>query len=320
MKRDRFSRTRVAAAVAGFGCAIAGSQALGAGFALQEQNASGLGTCVRRRRGGGRRRRARFIPIRPACSVCQTRRSVVAGNVICPSIEFSDSGSQPAAFQPLGGTGGDAGSCAVVPELVSRRPDQPTNGRSGWESMCRSGSQTEYDSDWLGRFQAIKSEAGDDQRQSGAVVGAERQLTVGGGVNWQQSKATLSNHVNYAGAFAQGVGAGVAAGQIPRRRLRRRLSARPPDWNRTRRSTGNDSGWGWNIGVLWQADRADPHTAPHTVRRSNTTFAASVNYQQSGGSGPLPPALAPVGAVMSAWARIVNRRDNRSAAAMSRSR
>src|SRR5678816_4505633 len=31
MKRDRFSRTRVAAAVAGIGCAMAGGQALGAG-------------------------------------------------------------------------------------------------------------------------------------------------------------------------------------------------------------------------------------------------------------------------------------------------
>ena len=43
MKRDRFNRTCLAAAVAGIGCAMGGSQALAAGFALSEQNASGLG-------------------------------------------------------------------------------------------------------------------------------------------------------------------------------------------------------------------------------------------------------------------------------------
>ena len=38
-----FRRTRIAAAVGSLGLSLAAGQALGAGFALQEQNASGLG-------------------------------------------------------------------------------------------------------------------------------------------------------------------------------------------------------------------------------------------------------------------------------------
>ena len=77
------------------------------------------------------------------------------------------------------------------------------------------GLQTEYDSDWLGRFQAIKSKL--ETINVNPVLSWEPtpRLTVGGGVSYQHLKAELGNHVNYAAAFAQGVGGGVAAGLIP---------------------------------------------------------------------------------------------------------
>ena len=119
MKRDRFSRTRVAAAVAGIGCAMAGGQALGAGFALSEQNASGLGHASAG--GAAAAEDVSTIFFNPAGLVrLQTTQVVVAANAICPSVKFHDSGSQPALFQPLGGSGGDAGAVPVVPELVCR--------------------------------------------------------------------------------------------------------------------------------------------------------------------------------------------------------
>jgi long-chain fatty acid transport protein len=112
-----------------------------------------LGTRGRRRR----RRDVSTIFFNPAGLVrLQTTQVVVAANAICPSVKFHDSGSQPALFQPLGGSGGDAGSCAGVPNwyVGIRFPDKWAFGLGVNVPV---GLASEYDSDWRGRFQAIKS-------------------------------------------------------------------------------------------------------------------------------------------------------------------
>src|SRR6266704_1551551 len=116
MKRDRFHRRQLVTAMAAALMSVAANQALGAAFALQEQNASGLGHAYAG--GAAAAEDVSTIFFNPAGLVrLQTMHVVAAGNVICPSAKFHDNGSQAAAFQPLGGTGGDAGSCAVVPNL-----------------------------------------------------------------------------------------------------------------------------------------------------------------------------------------------------------
>ena len=164
MKRDRFSRTRVAAAVAGIGCAIAGGQALGAGFALQEQSGSGLGNAFAG--GAAAAEDASTIYTNPAgMSRLPGMQAVVAGSVVCPSIKFSDGGSQPAAFQPLGGNGGDAGTCALVPALCLTVPIN-RQWSFGLGVNAPFGLKTEYDSDWID-FQ-------DARHAARAQAGAER--------------------------------------------------------------------------------------------------------------------------------------------------
>jgi long-chain fatty acid transport protein len=61
--------------------------------------------------------------------------------------------------------------------------------------------------------------------------------------------------------------------------------------------TGNDSGWGWNVGALWQAD---PQTRYGAAYRSKIKFdvRGSVNITNPSAIGPLPPTLAPVGALI----------------------
>ena len=103
-----FRRTRIAAAVAGLACAFGAGEAFGAAFALAEQNASGLGHAYAG--GAAAAEDVSTIFYNPAGLVrLQKMEVVVAGNLICPSAKFQDNGSQPAAFQKLGGTGGDAG-------------------------------------------------------------------------------------------------------------------------------------------------------------------------------------------------------------------
>ena len=204
MKSRALRRTRVAAAVGAALLSAAAGQALGAAFALQEQNASGLGHAYAG--GAAAAEDVSTIFYNPAGLVrLQTTQAVVAANVICPSAKFHDSGSQPAAFQPLGGTGGDAGDCAIVPNLYLGIPFTD-KWSFGIGVNVPFGLKTEYDSDWLGRFQAVKSKL--DTVNINPVLSWEPtpHLTVGGGVSWQRVKATLTSQVNFAGAFAQGVG------------------------------------------------------------------------------------------------------------------
>src|SRR5438552_15137735 len=109
MMVNQFRRTRIAAAVGGALFTLAAGHALGSAFALQEQNASGLGHAYAG--GAAAAEDVSTIFYNPAGLVrLATSQLVIAGNLICPSAKFSNSASLPARFQTLGGTGGDAGS------------------------------------------------------------------------------------------------------------------------------------------------------------------------------------------------------------------
>src|SRR5215831_13087368 len=109
MNPHGFRRTRLAAALgaAPLGAALLSmpaDQAFGSGFALQEQNASGLGHAYAG--GAAAAEDVSTIFFNPAGLVrLHSLQGVIAANAICPSAKFHDSASQPAAFQPLGGTG-----------------------------------------------------------------------------------------------------------------------------------------------------------------------------------------------------------------------
>ena len=296
MRSQAFRRTRLAAGVGAALLSLSAGQVLGAAFALQEQNASGLGHAYAG--GAAAAEDVSTIFYNPAGLVrLQTMQAVVAANAICPSAKFHDSGSQPAAFQPLGGTGGDAGSCAVVPNLYLGIPFTD-KWSFGLGVNVPFGLKTEYDSDWLGRFQAVKSKL--DTVNVNPVLSWEptKNLTVGGGVSWQKLKATLTSQVNYAGAFATGVGGLVAAGTIP-------ATAAPvligsaAGLESGADVSGSDSAWGWNVGALWQAS---DQTRFGVAYRSKIkyTVTGSVNFSNPtvASLGALPPTLAPVGAAL----------------------
>src|SRR5512144_18685 len=111
--KNNFRRAHVAAAVAA-AFALAATQAQGAGFALQESSASGLGNAYAG--GAARVDDASTVWSNPAGMGKLDRMSLVLGiGFVTPSFKFKDDGSAAAAFQPLGGNGGDAGSTNYVP-------------------------------------------------------------------------------------------------------------------------------------------------------------------------------------------------------------
>jgi long-chain fatty acid transport protein len=289
-------RTHVAAAVGAGLFSLTAGQALGAAFGLQTQNASGLGHAYSG--GAAAAEDVSTIFYNPAGLVrLQSTQFVASANVVCPSIKFHDSGSQPAMFQPLGSTGGDAGSCEVLPNMYLGIPFTD-KWSFGLGVNVPFGLMTEYGSDWLGRFQGVRSKL--ETVNINPVLSWEPtpHLTVGGGVSWQRVKATLTQKVNYAGLFAQGVGGLVAAGQLPGAAAPVLIgSALGLESNAD--VSGDDYSWGWNIGVLWQANDQTRFGAAY---RSKVKFDVngSVNFTNptSASLGALPAPLAPVGSLV----------------------
>jgi long-chain fatty acid transport protein len=297
-----FCRTQIAAAIGSVALALTAGQAFGSAFALQEQNASGLGHAYAG--GAAAAEDVSTIFFNPAGLVrLATSQIVVAGNLICPSAKFSNNASQNAALQPLGGTGGDAGSCAVVPNLYLGVPFTD-KWSFGLGINAPFGLKTEYDSNWLGRFQAIESKIETININPALSWEPTKNLTIGAGASWQKVKATLTNSVNYAGLFAGGQdGKGgvtglVLAGQISPA-AGQALIGSAAGLESGAHVSGNDTAWGWNVGVLWQATS---QTRIGAAYRSwiKYTIDGTVNFNNptAANLGPLPPALAPVGAAI----------------------
>src|SRR6202040_3791355 len=246
----RFRRTRLATAVGSAVLSLAAGHAgvaYGSAFALQEQSGSGWGNAFAG--GAAAAEDAATIFTNPAGMSRLTNMQVVgAGSLICLQAKFSDNGSLPAAFQTLGGNGGDAGSCNVVPALYLAAPIN-SQWSVGIGANVPFGLKTEYDSDWIGRFQAVKSKIETINVNPAVSFKASDMVTIGGGANYQHIKAGLTPRVNYAGAIAQAA----AIGQVPPAAagpIRAAYAGAQSDV----RINGNDGAWGWNIGVLVNVD------------------------------------------------------------------
>jgi len=269
MMRTTFGKTALSLAVAG-ALGGAASQAHASAFALIEQNASGLGNSYAGAAAAAED--ASTIFYNPAgMSLLPAGKEVVFGvNLIKPTIKFSDSGSQPsgtalvpvnpAAARPLGGTGGDAGSLAAVPNFYFAM-DLAKDWKFGVGVGVPFGLKTEYESDWMGRFQAIKSEISTVNVNPSLSFKLNDTVSLGAGINYQYIDAELTSAVNYVAAAFAAAGAGAAAA-VP-----------AANAEGTVKVTGNDSAWGYNLGAMFQL-------APET--RLGVSYRSSIKYHVTG--------------------------------------
>lgn len=188
-----------------------------AGFALIEQNASGLGNAYAGQAASAQD--ASTIFFNPAgMALLQGTQLVGAGHLIQPSAEFSGTFSTPAG----GGQGGDAGGVAFVPSLYASHRLSP-EVVVGLGINAPFGLKTDYDAGWVGRFQALKSEVKTININPSVAWKVNDQLSLGAGLNVQRIEATLSNAISP-----------LAPGSLMT-------------------VEGDDYGWGYNLGVQWQA-------------------------------------------------------------------
>ena len=277
-------RTRIATAVASVALMLGAGQAFGAGFALQENSGSGLGNAYA---GGAAAAEdaATLWSNAAGMSRIGTNQFVGAINVIWPSFKFSDSGSIHALNQPLGGDGGDAGNVAFVPNMYLVIPINK-QWSFGLGINAPFGLKTEYDDGWMGRYQAIKSDVKTLNINPALSWKVSDNIALGGGVSYQQVKATFTSNVIYSAAIAQAAGAAAAAGQIPPPTAGA-IVAQTGGLDAFSSVSGDDYAWGWNVGILADLDKNN---------RFGASWRSDINYNLSGNvnfSYPTLPALTP---------------------------
>ena len=237
-------RVNLAVSLALAGCA---SLSHAAGFALIEQNASGLGNAYAGQAAVAQD--ASTIFFNPAgMTLLPDRQVVLAGHLIKPKSEFS--GEVEALFPVSGGQGGDAGGWALVPNAYfAYRLTPDVHLGVGLNSPF--GLKTEYDADWIGRFQAIKSEVKTINLNPSIAYKLSDTLSLGAGLNVQWIEATLTNRIPTLGRPLVTI-------------------------------KGDDYGWGYNLGALWQATPAT---------RIGLSYRSEVDYTLEGTASTSDPAV-----------------------------
>lgn len=240
---------RLAASLVLAGCA---NLAHAAGFALVEQSASGLGNAYAGQAAVAAD--ASTIFFNPAgMTSLPDRQVVVAGHLIRPQAEFTGTVS-PAIG---GGNGGDAADWAVVPNAYFAYRLTP-DVHLGLGVNSPFGLKTEYDPEWVGRYQAIKSEVRTINVNPSVAFKLSDTLSLGAGLNIQWIEAVLTH---------------------------RQPLGDPPAPVPLVKIKGDDYGWGYNLGALWQATPAT---------RIGLAYRSEVDYTLDGTSSTSDPSVGPL--------------------------
>lgn len=186
-----------------------------AAFQLWEQNASGLGTAYAG--SAAVADNASTVFFNPAGMTQLSGLQLSTGVTgVGPSFKFRDGGSS--GVLGSGGNGGDAGGWVAVPNAYFAWQLTPYLSL-GFGVSSPFGLATEYsDSNWIGAYQAIKSEITTVNVNPSIAYRVNDKLSLGFGINYQTIDAEMSNLV--------------APGTVYRLK-------------------GDDSAWGWNAGALF---------------------------------------------------------------------
>ena len=295
MRIETFERTRIASAISALVLALGSGGAFAGAFAIQEQHSSGLGNAYAG--GAASAEDASTIWSNPAgMSRLGSPQFVTAVHLITPRIKFRNDGSQPAAAQPLGNDGGDAGGLNVVPNLYVSVPIRDRLA-IGLGIGAPFGLVTEYGDGWIGRFQGLRSEIKTINVNPSVSWKVSDSVAIGAGINYQRIDAELTNSVNYSAGLAQAAQQAAARGLIPAA-LVPTIAGATAGLEAHAKVDAEDDAFGWNVGILVDLS---PNTRLGASYRSSLEYDASGNVSFGRPTLPtLPASLAPVVAQLAA--------------------
>lgn len=245
-------------------CLACSQTSYAAGFALIEQSVPNMGTAY-----AGSAATADSpdtLYFNPAgMTQLPGTRAAAAVHLIKPTTEFDNEGTTYVTGAPIqGGDGGDAGGLAAVPHFyLTHQMDGKT-----WLGLAVNapfGLTTEYHSNWVGRYHAIKSE----------VMTVNINPSIGYRVNDQLSVAVGASAMYLDGEFTNAVDFGLImnpalAGQFDGRS----------------KVTGDDWGFGYNVGLLFEPSE-DTRIGIHYRSEVEQKIEGDANFSRV--PGPLQP-------------------------------
>ena len=270
---------------------------LASGFQLIEQNGSGLGNAFAGQAAGVGNASAIFFNPAALTDVAG-KQFLISVEPIGVSTTFADSASgRPAVGRlvlpvPLGTNGGDAGKWIPVP-----------NGYFSWQAgktvwvglgvNAPFGLTTEWTTDWIGRFHAVKSTVTTLNINPTVAVKLGESFSIGAGANYQRMHGEFSQNVAY------GVAVGGAA-QVPAPLQPLAAAAiiaqlgGPAGLAKEGLATieGDDWAWGWNVGALAKLGENGRLGVSYRSKISHelagtATFVNAPTFQAAGPLAPL---------------------------------
>ena len=176
--------------------------AFASGFALVEQSVPNLGNAASG--GAAGIDDASTIFFNPAgLTRLEGASALGAGYLIMPTTKFRNQGSTAVTGDPaLGGNGGDVGPTNFVPNLygVWSFSDRV---KVGIGVNAPFGLATEYDSDWVGRYQAIDSELVTINVNPTVAAKLTDNFSVGVGLNVQYATVELTRAIDFGSAIGR---------------------------------------------------------------------------------------------------------------------
>ena len=232
------------------------------GFQLIEQNASGLGNAYAGLAAVAEN--ASTIFYNPAGMSRLPGLNVSGGiTLIKPAFRFSDNGSRGPRGLALGsGTGGDAGSLALLPNTYVSWQVSP-DWHVGLGIGAPFGLKTEYDDTWIGRYHSTEFGIETINLNPSVAYRVSDSLSLGAGLNWQYLSADYQRKIPAAGLVQQlpgGMANALAATVLG-----------SPDMDGRVKLKGD--AWGWNAGLLYQMTPAT---------RVGLSYRSAMRYDATG--------------------------------------
>lgn len=236
-------------------------------FQIQETCPSGLGNAFAG--GPARTDDACTVWFNPAGMIGLDGDRVLVGvHQIQPSLTFHDRGSTIALGLPLtGGEGGDAGEDALVPALYyAHRFGE--RWAFGLGVNAPFGLATEYESGWIGRYHALRSDIQAINVNPALAFRLSPTLSLGVGLDYQRLDAELSQAIDFGTACV----AAEAGGTLPPGACAAfGLSPQANDGKGV--VEADDDALGWNAGLLWE---------PSSSFRVGVHYRSELSYDLEG--------------------------------------
>lgn len=226
MKKQTALKLSLLAGVAAITVAAQSSPAQAAGFFLQEQSISGLGSAYAGEAASGRD--ASTVFFNPAAMTKLQGSTITGGiHILSPNSNVKNDGTTSTILGVTTATVGSGGESpyetTLLPNFFLATPLLDNRLWLGYGATAPFGLESDYGKTWFGRYDSTRTRLATHNHSLTAAYKVSDMISFGGGLDYQQVDAKLDRNAAFSGAAATDVQVELA---------------------------GDDTSIGWNAGLL----------------------------------------------------------------------